>query len=93
MKKFFANWDRSAKIAKIFSCEINLLYGIVSLGVALGLTVTEINIKKEQKQEKKSIRDACQKVCKQGRDGIKVKVNIQSPISYIFLHYKHSSVK
>ena len=29
---------------------------------------------------------ACQKVCKQGRDDIIVKVNLQSP-PYIFLHY------
>ena len=30
---------------------------------------------------------ACQKVCKQGKDDIKVKVNIQKPHPYIFLQY------
>ena len=38
--------------------------------LGLGLTVTEINIKKVQEQEKniKDVGMACQKVCKQGRD-------------------------
>ena len=39
--------------------------------LGLGLTVTEINIKRVQKQEIKNIKDvgmACQKVYKQGRD-------------------------
>ena len=42
--------------------------------LGLGLTVTEINIKKVQKQDFKNIKNvkdvgmACQKVCKQGRE-------------------------
>ena len=48
------------------------------------------NIKKVQKQDLKSIknvkgcRDGCQKVRKQGRDDIIVKVNLHSPISTSF---------
>ena len=51
---------------------------------------SEINIKKVQKQDLKNIknikgcRDACQKVCKQGRDDIIVKVNLRSPIPTSF---------
>ena len=55
--------------------------------LGLGLTVTEINIKKVQKQDFKNIKDvgmACQKVCKQGRDDIIVKVNLQSPFPTSF---------
>ena len=32
---------------------------------------------------------ACQKVCKQGRGDIKVKVNLQSPIPASFSHWLH----
>ena len=44
------------------------------------------------KQDLKSIKNvnvgmACQKVCKQGRDDIIVKVNLQSPIPTSFSHY------
>ena len=60
--------------------------------LGLGLTVTEINIKKVQKQDLKNIKNvknvrmACQKVYKQGRDdSIKAKVNIKAmPHPYIF---------
>ena len=58
------------------------LEGNVLLGVSL--TVIEINIKKVQKQKNikkhKHVRTACQKVRKQGRDDIIVKVKLQSPI-------------
>ena len=43
--------------------------------IGLGLTVTEINIKKVQKQENKNIKGvgiACQIVCKQGRDDLQL---------------------
>ena len=56
--------------------------------LGLDLIVTEISIKKVQKQEIKNIfvEMACQKVCKQGRDeSIKAKVNIKAmPHPYIF---------
>ena len=48
------------------------------------------NIKKVQKQDLKSVknvkecRDGCQKVRKQGRDDVIVKVNLHSPISTSF---------
>ena len=35
---------------------------------------------------------ACQKVCKQGRDDITVKVNLQKPHPCIFFHYSCSLV-
>ena len=35
----------------------------------------------------------CQKACKQGRNDIKVKVNIQKPYPYIFLHYSCTLVE
>ena len=44
---------------------------VVTLEIGLGLTVTEISIKKVEKQDLKNIKNvrmACQKVCKQGRD-------------------------
>ena len=55
----------------------------------IGLTVTETNITKVQKQDLektlkvwKDVGMACQKICKQGRDIDRiVKVNLQSPIS------------
>ena len=58
--------------------------------LGLGLTVTEINIKKVQKQDLKNIKNVkdvgmeCQKVCKQGRNDIIVKVSLQSPIPTSF---------
>ena len=58
--------------------------------LGLGVTVTEVNIKKVQKQDLKNIknvkgcRDGMPKVCKQGRDDIIVKVNLQSPIPTSF---------
>ena len=51
---------------------------------------SEINTKKVQKQDLKNIQNvkdvgmACQKVCKQGRDDVIVKVNLQSPIPTSF---------
>ena len=51
---------------------------------------SEINTKKVQKQDLKNIKNvkdvgmACQKVCKQGRDDVIVKVNLQSPIPTSF---------
>ena len=52
--------------------------------LGLGLTITEIDINEVQKQENKSVRNdaeiACQQVCKQGRDDIKVKVNCLLPL-------------
>ena len=63
------------------SMQFQVLKEIFFLGS--GLTVTEINIKKVQKQDLKNIKNvgmACQKACKQGRDDIIVKVNLQSPI-------------
>ena len=50
---------------------------------------SEINTKKVQKQDLniKNVKDvgmACQKVCKQGRDDVIVKVNLQSPIPTSF---------
>ena len=54
--------------------------------LGLGLTVTEINIKKVQKQDLKNIKNVgmeCQKVCKQGSKHI-VKVSLQSPIPTSF---------
>ena len=36
---------------------------------------------------------ACQKVCKQGRNDIKAKVNVQSPTHTSFYTTVHSSVK
>ena len=61
---------------------------MVTLFLGLGLTETEINIKKVQKQDlktktlkmSKDVGIACQKLCKQGRDDIIVKVNLQSTI-------------
>ena len=61
----------------------------------LGLTVTEINSKKVQKQDLKIIKNvkrlgmACQKVCKQGRDnaGKQRSTYWQSPIPTSFSHY------
>ena len=56
----------------------------------LGLAVTVIDIKNVQKQENKYIKDlqrcreARLKVCKQGRNDIEVKVNIQSLIPTYF---------
>ena len=41
-----------------------------------------INIK--VRKQKKDVGMACQKVCKQGRDNIKMKVNIQSSIPTVF---------
>ena len=66
--------------------------------LVLGLTVTEINITKVQKQEvkKHDVGMACQKVYKQGRDdSIKAMVNIKAmPHPYIFftlpLHRQHA---
>ena len=61
---------------------------ILSKNIYNNLTATEINIL--WKQEKKNIktvircRDGRPKVCKQGRNDIKVKVNIQSPIPTTF---------
>ena len=46
-----------------------------------------------QKQDLKNLknvkgcRDGIQKVCKQGRDDIIVKINLQSPVPTSFLHY------
>ena len=37
-------------------------------------------------KRKKDVGMTCQKVCKQGRDDIKMKLNIQSPICVPFLH-------
>ena len=53
--------------------------------LGLGLTITEINFKKVSKQDrlKKDVGMACQKACKQGRDDIIVKVNLQSPIPLV----------
>ena len=77
-------------------CHFNMILGLYLhlkeiFLVGLGLTVTEINIKKVQKQDFKNIKNvkgcigmACQKVCKQGRDDIIVKVNFQSPIPTSF---------
>ena len=46
---------------------------------------SEINIKKVQDIKNiKNVGMACQKVCKQGRDDIIVKVNLQSPIPTSF---------
>ena len=65
--------------------------------LGLGVTVTEINIKKVQKQDLKkhyNVKDegmACQKVCKQGRDDIIVKVSLQSLIPASFSHRFHIS--
>ena len=61
-----------------------IVNAVSSLFLGLGLTVTEINIEKVQKQDLKNIKDvgmARQKVCKQGRDDIIVKVK---PYPYIF---------
>ena len=61
---------------------------ILSKNICDNLTATEINIL--WKQEKKNIktvircRDGRPKVCKQGRNDVKVKVNIQSPIPTTF---------
>ena len=61
---------------------------ILSKNIYDNLTATEINIL--WKQEKKNIktvircRDGRPKVCKQGRNDIKVKVNIQSPLPTTF---------
>ena len=56
--------------------------------LGLGLTVTEQRSTetrlKNIKNVKKNIGMACQKVCKQGRDDIIVKVNLQSPIPTSF---------
>ena len=56
--------------------------------LGLGLTVTEINnIKKVQKQNFKKIKNVgmeCQKVCKQGRNDIIVKVSLQNLIPTSF---------
>ena len=48
----------------------------------LGLIVTEIDIKKVQKQDKKIVGMACQKVCNQGSDDVKVNTKLYP---YIFL--------
>ena len=59
--------------------------------LGLGLTVTEINMKKVQKQDLKNIKNvkdvgmAYQKVYKQSRDDIIV--NFTKPYPYISLHY------
>ena len=74
---------------------LGLLLHLNKTFLGLGITITEINIKKVQKQEikgKKNIKNvncvemACQKVYKQGKDdSIKAKVNIKAiPHSYIF---------
>ena len=55
--------------------------------LGLGLTVTEINVQKQDLKNIKNVKDvgmACQKVCKQNRDDIIVKVNLQSPIPTSF---------
>ena len=55
--------------------------------LGLALTVAEINIKKVQKQDLKNIKNvgmACQKICKQGRNDIIVKVNLKSLIPTSF---------
>ena len=72
----------------------SMLFQVLGLWLhflGLGLTVTEINIKKVRKQDLKNIKNvkrcrdmACQKVCKQGRDDVIVKVNLQSPIPTSF---------
>ena len=65
-----------------------VLLHLKEIFLGLGVTVTEINIKKVQKQNLKNIKNdvgmACQKVYKQGRDDIIVKVNLQSPIATSF---------
>ena len=56
--------------------------------LGLGVTLTEINIKKVQKQDLKNIKNVkgCRdgRHAKQGRDDIIVKVNLQSPIPTSF---------
>ena len=56
----------------------------------LNLSVMSIMVSWFYSQDLKNIKNvgmACQKVCKQGRDDIIVKVNLQSLIPALFLHY------
>ena len=82
-------WNHCKIVVSSSGVVVTLERNILFLG--LGLTVTEINIKKKvQKQDLKNIKNVkvigmvCQKVCKEGRDDIIVKIN---PYPYIFLHY------
>ena len=85
------------------SCHVivksgNRLHKWLKIFLGLGLTVTEINIKKVQRQEIKNVknvkgcRDGCQKVYKQGRnDSIKAKVNIKA-IPHPYTSFSHCSL-
>ena len=61
-------------LESLLNCQIMLFQVLGSwlhlkeLFLCLGLTVTEIMIKKGQKQENKNVKRCSQKVCKQGRD-------------------------